>query len=108
MKKAKIKVFAERLSSELTKARAAKLKKDMALKRKHSNQISAIFTEEFGDKELSKHFKATSLNKFLTLLSIEDVLDAMYKACERMDSPEDAVKYFCGICWNEIKGTEIA
>ncbi|MCK9350869.1 MAG: HNH endonuclease [Clostridiales bacterium] len=66
--------------------------------------ISAIFSETFTDKDLSQKFKKVSLKKFLELLPKHEVEDAMEIATSvRPDDPENAVKYFCGVCWKKIK-----
>lgn len=69
------------------------------------NKIDDIFAEYFPDRELSENFReATLRTQFLAKLSFADVQDAMRMACDRKHNSRDAVKYFCGICWNWIKG----
>ena len=66
-------------------------------------QVQAIFINRFPDWELSKYFLQTSLLHFLSSLSEVDVIDAMKIACERMGNEEEAVRYFCGICWTKLR-----
>jgi len=49
-------------------------------------------------------FKEDMKRTFLSKLSIDEVENAMHIACARMDNAEEALRYFCGICWRRIKG----
>lgn len=66
-------------------------------------KIDAIYTSYFPEFCLSTLFKEGSLRKFIRLMTIQDITEAMVIACERTGS-EEAPAYFCGICWNKIKG----
>lgn len=45
-----------------------------------------------------------SITRFVKKLDMDFVLSAVKIACERMmPTPESAFRYFCGICWNEIR-----
>jgi len=44
-----------------------------------------------------------SVRRFLDILDLHIILDCMDMACLRKDDPQQAWKYFCGICWNKIK-----
>lgn len=77
-----------------------------AKKRYENRQIKAvekIFSECFEDYHFSKNFKE-SVRKFLKELPPSEVRESMDIACARMVEPERAIKYFCGICWQKIKG----
>ena len=56
---------------------------------------------------LSEKFKSSSLRQFLQNLPVDVVDGAMTKACSRIagrgGDGDDAIKYFCGICWRTIK-----
>jgi len=65
-------------------------------------KISKIFHNNFPDSYLSKSFKYGSLKSFITILEESYVSFAMVKACKKMTTEEEAIKYFCGICWNKI------
>ena len=54
------------------------------------------FTESFED----------SLKIFFSKLAESEVMDSMESALARIEKPNDAVKYFCGICWNKIRERE--
>lgn len=44
-----------------------------------------------------------SVRIFLQHMTVYEVMDAMNRACAKIRNPEDAIKYFCGICWKKIK-----
>lgn len=58
----------------------------------------AKFGREFTDRALD------SVRQFLAKLPLIEVEEAMELACLRIDDPERAYKYFCGVCWRKIKG----
>lgn len=69
--------------------------------------INDIFREYFPGYCLSEKFKCSSLRQFIQNLPIDVVDGAMIKACSiiigRGGDGDDAIKYFCGICWRTIK-----
>jgi len=71
---------------------------------KQINQIAKIYSDNIGDYELSEVFKQNSLKKFIRLLPLHEVEDAMYIALDNVTSNEGIIKYFCGVCWNGIRG----
>jgi protein gp37 len=49
----------------------------------------------------------TTIKHFLTSLPVAKIKDAMALACStKPNDPENALRYFCGICWNWIKKPE--
>ena len=68
-----------------------------------TEMVADIFSSFFTQRELTQKFKNGSIKKFLTELGYWEVLNAMEFACARISNSSDAVKYFCGICWNKIK-----
>lgn len=71
--------------------------------------IDIIYQEAYPDWQLSKQFKNTSVKKFLSLLPLHEVEEAMEIATSKFDknnnySRENAISYFCGVCWRKIKG----
>lgn len=72
---------------------------------KSINKIAKIYSENHPAYELTKKFKNMSVRKFIRLLPINEVEEAMEKSTSYIDDPNDSLKYFCGICWNKIKGT---
>lgn len=78
-----------------------------AIKRRETKDIedvSCIFSDMFENKSLNTRFKKISVRKFLSLLPKHEVIASMELACIKIETPEEAVKYFCGICWKKIKG----
>lgn len=78
------------------------IKANKRAEEKKIDQIEEIFCKEF-DSYFSDSFRA-SVRKFVQSISIDEVEAAMYRACsKRRDNKTDALKYFCGTCWNIIK-----
>lgn len=94
---------------ELKKIKAEQLKayeKMLRAERKRIKDgvdvVRAVF-EEYTGRTFSKRF-SRSVQSFVERLTVDDVVESMEKACYRIDDPDSALKYFCGICWNKIKG----
>jgi len=68
-------------------------------------QVNETYNENFPEYELSEQFIHGTLKNFLKSLPVSEVLDAMHLACSRIDNADRAIQYFCGICWNRIRGT---
>ena len=69
--------------------------------------INEVFSDSFPNKEPTDKFNRISTKRFLSLLPLAKVQDAMALACSiKSDDPEKAILYFCGICWNWIKSPE--
>jgi len=71
---------------------------------KDIKRVEAIFRENFGNLNFTEKFKF-SITKFINELNIFEVEDAMKIACFKFKGSknyEDAISYFCGICWNKI------
>ena len=69
--------------------------------------VSLIYHSYFKKYELADKFKANSLKSFLKQLPLDVVQDAMHLACSKILNSDAAIRYFCGICWNKIRGTKI-
>jgi hypothetical protein len=66
-------------------------------------QIASIYSQYFSEYELGDRFKNTSVKLFLSKLGYDEVRKAMEQACGKISGSSQAIKYFCGICWNIIK-----
>lgn len=72
-------------------------------------EVNAVFTEYYKDRYLTDNFRNVTLRRFLSQLPKNEIIQAMYKACQFMitkrgsRSWDDAIAYFCGICWKKIK-----
>jgi len=96
----KIKVIEEKRKQYLQYKRL--IKKQEKLLKDELNEVDAIYNSYFNGYVLSDNFKKKSVGRFIKAIGLEDVKDAMDKACMKCDS-DQAIKYFCGICWNIIK-----
>lgn len=67
--------------------------------------VADTFSSFYPKRELTFHFKQTSLRRFLEKLPGQEMVDAMMQACGGREAGH-AVKYFCGICWKKIKRQE--
>ena len=66
--------------------------------------VEIIYNNAFEDFVFTDRFKITVKN-FIQKLGVEETIDSMEKACNKIYYDEQKVlKYFCGICWNKIKG----
>lgn len=70
------------------------------------NQIEETFSVHFPDSEFTDKFKSSIRVNFLPKLSVSLLQDHMDKACLKCSDPYRAIKYFCGINWNVIKGEQ--
>lgn len=70
--------------------------------------LNSIYNAHFPKYEFSDKFKAVSLKRFLELLPKHVVVDALNNAIHKFSSSrrgsDTVIPYFCGICWNIIKG----
>jgi len=71
------------------------------------DDICKIYSDQYPKWNLTDHFRNTTLRRFLALLPKHEIVDALYIGISRYPSNETSViRYFCGICWNKIRGTE--
>lgn len=85
--------------------------------RAEAENIILIFNSEFRPRTLTQNFVRDTLFFFMDNLTVDEVGIAMCDACykfrfygvgtadneELRGLSEQAVKYFCGICWNLIR-----
>jgi len=65
--------------------------------------VQNVYSSVFNGWEFTDKFRI-SVKKFIISLGIETVIESMETACNRMYHEDKALSYFCGICWNKIKG----
>jgi len=70
-------------------------------------RVENIYNEMFLKYCFTESFKRVSVKNFVSKLGLNDVMDSMSLACSKINDPSDALKYFCGICWNKIKNNVI-
>lgn len=76
----------------------ARIKADM-------DKIDGMYQETFPGWGLSDHFRIGSLKQFLKRLPFHEVQEAMEIATSRFaHDKNNAIPYFCGVCWRKIKG----
>ena|ERR1035437_5902491 len=64
--------------------------------------VENVFKEFFADRSFKSPFRE-SVREFNKKLHPDQVEFAMRRACGKKLDANEAVKYFCGICWNIIK-----
>ncbi len=67
-------------------------------------EISEEYTNWFPEFQLTQRFIDGSVKMFIEKIGYLNVKESMSKACARVEDEQQAIKYFCGICWNIIKG----
>jgi hypothetical protein len=68
-----------------------------------TESIERIFKSRFPGYEFSSKFRDDVRLSFLKNLDAETMQEHMEIACNRMDEPDRAIRYFCGINWRVIK-----
>jgi hypothetical protein len=69
-------------------------------------EINAVYAQAFPGWELSNQFKQVTLKKFTSLLPQHIIIESLHNAIFRINNKDQAIKYFCGICWNKIRGPQ--
>ena len=64
------------------------------------DDLEAILIDEYPGQNFTSKFRESIRHNFMTHLDSETLINAMFKACSQGRSPNDATKYFCGICWS--------
>jgi hypothetical protein len=94
-KRAQLKAF-----NRLIEKQEAELDYDIA-------EVIHVFHINFPESLPTERFSSVTIKRFVNLLPLIKVKDAMSLACStKSDDPEAALRYFCGICWNWIKKPE--
>ena len=78
------------------------LKKQKQFIESEIDQVVSVFENYFEGFTVSDKFRI-SIKTFISKLDVNQVCEAMEKACNIVDNRTYATKYFCGICWNIIK-----
>ena len=69
--------------------------------------INSAFMIYYDSLELSDEFKKSIIENFYHHFTKNDMVEFMEIACEKTDNARCALKYFCGICWRKIKGSDL-
>lgn len=73
---------------------------------KDIDDINQIYIDAFPGWQLSDTFKNVSIRRFLTLLPKHVIEESLHYSISKIQDKDNAVKYFCGVCWRKIKGTD--
>lgn len=65
--------------------------------------VEQVLYDRFG-WTFQNHFRESVRANFLPSLDVSHLVSFMHTACGRIDDPERAIKYFCGMCWRSIRG----
>lgn len=66
-------------------------------------KIEKIYSDRFPGWEFSENFSQTTVKRFLSILPLHEIEEAMRIACHRLNLNENKVlNYFCGICWRKF------
>lgn len=93
-------LMAEKLDQLKAFQRLVKAKKRM--EEGQIDDVEEAFCVHHPDSKFGPKFRH-SVRLFIQKIPAHVVVDYMHLACTRIDRAEDAVKYFCGICWKTIK-----
>lgn len=75
--------------------------------KKDIEYITDIYREQYEGMTFTASFKDKSLRKFLDKLPINEVENALRSAIRKLPNDDhNVIKYFCGICWSEIKSKD--
>lgn len=66
-------------------------------------KVDDIYSDWFRGWSLTDKFKQATVKKFIETLDSITVQDAMHVACSKINDRDQAISYFCGICWNKIR-----
>lgn len=68
-------------------------------------EVATPFCEAYRKESIRKDWFA-SINRFVELLGVMEVLDAMSLALSRKShrAQQECFVYFCGICWRKVRG----
>ena len=82
----------------IRKRKKARLTRDI-------NHLDDVFQEYYPEKQFGDPFRNSLRNQFLPNLDVDTLEENLARACSKHRyNPNTAIKYFCGINWNMIKG----
>jgi hypothetical protein len=83
---------------------AAKIEKRI---QKDIEEINDVYIDAYPGWEFGDRFKNATLKTFLRLLPKDQIILSLDIAISKFPHNKDrAIKYFCGVCWHKIRGTE--
>lgn len=77
------------------------------------NKLNLVFGQYFPNLSMSDNFTNNTVKRFIKHLPTAKLTEALTMACSKFqtvenikESANNALQYFCGICWNWIKDPE--
>jgi hypothetical protein len=74
--------------------------------RKEILEVGQVYNNFFPKYIPSEIFNTNSMKPFIQKLGLSVVKESMELACSKQLDDNKTLKYFCGICWNKIKGVK--
>lgn len=74
---------------------------------KDCQKVSDLYSIKFTKYVLTDNFMGVSVKMFIEKIGLYEVMNSMTITNSKINDPDKAIKYFCGICWCKIKGKEI-
>jgi hypothetical protein len=72
------------------------------------NEVDEVYQAAIPGFRLSDEFKNVSLKRFIKALPLHEIIEAMEISTSKFpNNGRRIIKYFCGICWRKIKGSEL-
>jgi len=70
-----------------------------------AKKVTDVFEAYFANSTLTSGSETTIKQRFLSKIDVFTLVENMEFACARLqyEEPDEAFKYFCGICWNQIR-----
>jgi hypothetical protein len=68
------------------------------------DSVERVFSAAFDRFSFTDKFRSDVKISFLPKIDVETLIEHMEIACNRMDDPDRALRYFCGINWRVIRG----
>ncbi len=98
---------AEALTEKQAQMRAYNRLRKQAAKMEEASvdEVEELFRRTFDGFRFAPKFRE-SVRVFISQIGIDGVCWSMSRACSRIRDKDDALKYFCGICWKKIRGEE--
>jgi hypothetical protein len=93
------------VKSEQYKAYVKHIKQIEKFNSKLVDMVEAAYNEFYPDYFFMPKFR-NDIKMFIDKLGVTAVCEAMRIACSKFDE-DQSLKYFCGICWNKIRKSNV-
>jgi len=65
-------------------------------------KIEKIYSNSFPGYLFSDSFSQVTIKRFISMIPLHEIEEAMIIACSRGLNEDRTLKYFCGICWRKF------